>query len=53
MVLILFRGRLKDVLGDLDPDQLLMIAAAVLALRALSLLAAAMTRSQRARLILS
>lgn len=52
LVMIFFRGRLKETLGRLDPTQALGVAAAAFALVSVVLLAAAMARFQRSRLIL-
>ncbi len=52
LALVLFRGNIKETLGNPDPVLLLGVVAAVLALASLAVLAAAMARFQRARLIL-
>jgi hypothetical protein len=52
LVMIVFRGRLRDTFGGIEPAQALMVAAGVLALAGLALLSAAMARFQRERLIL-
>jgi len=52
VVMMFFRGRLKETLGTIDPAQALGVAGAVLALVSLGLIAAAIARFQRARLIL-
>ena len=52
LVMVVFKGRLKETFGGIEPAQALAVAAGVLALVSLALLGAAMARFQRERLIL-